>query len=155
MNPASAPSQGAPRPADERGPTASVTALGARVHLFVRPDARDSFTAVFRDVLGCQVVERDFGLPYPVLVVSLPDGSRFSVEFTDLAPREADPATLDDSTAHRGAWLEFRTTDVDHFQQRLIRAGVPHFHHPGSPHRYFSAPGGQVFRLIDVDYDGP
>ena len=27
--------------------------------------------------------------------------------------------------------------------------------HPGSTHVYFSAPGGQVFRLIDVAYDGP
>jgi hypothetical protein len=25
----------------------------------------------------------------------------------------------------------------------------------GSPHIYFSAPGGQVFRLIDVAYKGP
>ena len=29
------------------------------------------------------------------------------------------------------------------------------FRHPGSTHVYFSAPGGQVFRLIDIANDGP
>ena len=35
------------------------------------------------------------------------------------------------------------------------RAGIREFRHAGSTHVYFSAPGGQVFRLIDVAYDGP
>ena len=36
-----------------------------------------------------------------------------------------------------------------------VRQGYSEFRHPGSSHVYFSAPGGQVFRLIDVDYEGP
>ena len=52
---------------------------GARVHLFVRPEARERFTLLFRDVLGCDAVELDFGLAHPVLLVSFGDGSRFSV----------------------------------------------------------------------------
>ncbi|HEX6506016.1 MAG TPA: hypothetical protein VF221_00135 [Chloroflexota bacterium] len=132
-----------------------ITALGARVHLFVRPENRERFTSLFRDVLGCDVAERDFGLPYPILLVSFSDGSRFSVEFSDLAPEDNTEDMVDDTSAFRGAWIEFRTTDVAGYQQKLREAGIPEFRHPGSNHIYFSAPGGQVFRLLDVSYVGP
>jgi hypothetical protein len=132
-----------------------ITGLGARVHLFVRPEARARFTALFRDVLGCRAVERDFGLPHPILLVSFPDGSAFSVEFSELAPADPGEARVDDASAFRGAWIEFRTTDIAAYQQRLRAAGIPEFRHPGSTHSYFSAPGGQVFRLLDVSYVGP
>src|SRR2546426_8025923 len=36
---------------------AGIVALGARVHLFVQPQAREQFTSLFRDVLGCEVSE--------------------------------------------------------------------------------------------------
>jgi hypothetical protein len=131
-----------------------IAALGARIHLFVRPEFRERFTALFRDVLACDVRELDFGLPYPILLVAFPDGSAFSAEFSDLAHQ---PATEnpDDANAFRGAWIEFRTGDVPGAQEGLERAGIPSFSHPGSPHRYFAAPGGQVFRLLDLDYRGP
>ena len=132
-----------------------VAGLGARVHLFVRPQAKERFISLFRDVLGCDVAELDFGLLYPILLVSFPDASRFSAEFSDLAPEETDGDAIDDTSAFRGAWIEFRTTDVSGYQQKLRDAGVPEFLHPGSSHVYFSAPGGQVFRLIDVSYVGP
>lgn len=132
-----------------------VTALGARVHLFVRPEVRDPFISLFRDVLRCETNELDFDLPYPILLVSFTDGSAFSVEFSDLAPEQMSGEAVDDQTAFRGAWIEFRTTDVPFYQQRLREAGIPEFHHPGSGHTYFSAPGGQVFRLLDVSYRGP
>jgi hypothetical protein len=135
-------------------PAPMLTALGARVHLFVKPAARDAFMALFRDVLRCQVVERDFGLEYPILLVTFDDGS-FSVEFTELAPEPSPDDRLDDEHALHGAWVEFRTPDVDGIQTALRDAGVPEFRHPGSPHAYFSAPGGQVFRILDVDYRGP
>ena len=38
---------------------------------------------------------------------------------------------------------------------RLREAGMREFRHAGSVHVYFSAPGGQVVRLLDVSYDGP
>jgi hypothetical protein len=132
-----------------------VTALGARVHLFVRPEDRERFTVLFREVLECDATELDFGLPYPILLVSFPDGSRFSVEFSDLAPEDTSGGTVDDTTAFRGAWIEFRSTDVSGYQHKLREAGIPEFRHPGSNHLYFSAPGGQVFRLLDVSYGGP
>jgi len=110
---------------------------------------------MFRDVLGCTVAEGDFGLEYPVAIVSFPDGSRFSVEFTALAPEQPAGQTIQDELAFRGAWIEFRTTDVAGYQERLRRAGIREFRHAGSHHIYFSAPGGQVFRLIDLAYQGP
>jgi hypothetical protein len=139
----------------ETAPEAAIVELGARVHLFVQPRAREEFTSLFRDVLDCEVSERDFGLAYPILLVSFGNGSAFSVEFTELAPPELTGDTLDDEQAFRGAWIEFRTTDLDDHQQKLRNAGIPEFRHPGSSHAYFSAPGGQVFRLIDVAYVGP
>lgn len=129
--------------------------LGARVHLFVQPRVREEFTSLFRDVLGCDVSERDLGLAYPIVIVAFGNGSGFSAEFTELAPTEFTGNAIDDEHAFRGAWIEFRTTDLDGHQQKLRQAGVAEFQHMGSPHIYFSAPGGQVFRLIDVAYKGP
>jgi hypothetical protein len=37
----------------------------------------------------------------------------------------------------------------------MREAGLSEFRHAGSNHLYFSAPGGQVFRLLDVAYEGP
>jgi catechol 2,3-dioxygenase-like lactoylglutathione lyase family enzyme len=130
-----------------------VTRLGARLHLFVHPADREAFTALFRDVLGLRVVERDFGLAHPILLVRLDDGS-FSVEFTDLAPTPPALPT-DDALALRGPWIEFRAPDLDRAQRALREAGVPEFRHPGSGNAYFAAPGGQVFRVLAMDYEGP
>jgi hypothetical protein len=132
-----------------------ITGLGARVHLFVRPEYRVRFTSVFRDVLACDVRELDFGLHHPILLVSFGDGSAFSVEFTDDAPEDSPEVSLDYAHALRGAWLEFRTYDRPAVQQKLRDAGVRSFSHPASPHTYFSAPGGQVFRILDFAYQGP
>lgn len=132
-----------------------LTALGARVHMFLRPAYREKFTQLFRDVLKCDTKELNFGFSYPILLVSFPDHSAFSVEFTDLATEDAQGATIDDTRAFHGAWIEFRTGDVSAVQEKLRAAGVRSFSHPGSKHLYFSAPGGQVFRVIDINYQGP
>jgi hypothetical protein len=131
-----------------------IAGIGARVHLFVRPAYRPAFTALFRDVLGTDVRELDFGLPQPILLVSFPDGSAFSVEFSDLAPQEP-PQPVTYEVCLHGAWIEFRAADLAGVQEKLDHAGVPSFAHPASPHRYFIAPGGQVFRMLDLAYRGP
>lgn len=132
-----------------------ISGLGARVHLFVRPTYRNEFLKLFRDVLTCNVKELDFGLPYAVSLVSFSDGSAISVEFRDDAPQEDSGPTIDDAHSFRGAWIEIRTQDVSALQGKLEAAGIRSFWHPGSKHRYFSAPGGQVFRVVDVNYKGP
>lgn len=121
-----------------------IAALGARVHLLVRPVHRGAFTVLFRDALSCDMRELDFGLLLPILLVSFPDGSAFSVEFASDPPEESS-----------GTWIEFRTDNVPAVQQKLREAGVVSFRHPGSSHDYFRAPGGQVFRVLDVGYRGP
>jgi len=88
------------------------------------------------------------------MLVRLADGSAFSAEFTELAPSDKVSAKLDDSNAFRGAWIEFRTKNLAGSLERLRQAGIREFKHRGSEHVYFSAPGGQVFRLLDVDYQG-
>ena len=130
-----------------------LTGLGARVHLFVRPADRERFTALFSDVLGCEVRELDFGMAHPILLVTFHDGSAFSAEFGADAPQLPEPVSY--AHALRGAWIEFRTADLPGVLRRLDEAGVPHFAHPASPHRYFCAPNGQVFRILDVSYKGP
>jgi len=132
-----------------------MAALSARVHLFVRPAARERFTALFKDVLGCNVIERDVGFPQPILFVPFPDGSGFSVEFSELAPEEYPGDAIDDEHAFRGAWIEFRTAGLALDQEKLRAAGIREFRHAGSNHSYFCAPGGQVFRLVELDYRGP
>jgi hypothetical protein len=107
-----------------------ITALGARVHLFVRPRYCDEFISLFRSVLGCAVADKDFGLAYPIMLVSFSDGSSFSVEFSELAPEDIPGDTMDDGHAFRGPWIEFRTTDVPGYQQKLREAGIRDFRHP-------------------------
>ncbi len=122
-----------------------LSGLGARVHIFARPENREELAALFRDVLGCKVVERDFGLAHPIVFVGFADGSGFSVEFSEDVQAGAPCAT----------WIEFRAHDAETVRQALRSAGVTEFRHPGSPHAYFTAPGGQVFRILDLDYTGP
>jgi len=97
------------------------------------------------------VRELDFGLAHPILFIGFGDRSGFSVEFTDDAPID----WLDNAHPPRGAWIEFRTDHLAGTQQKLRDAGIREFRHPGSTHLYYCAPGGQVFRLLDVAYEGP
>lgn len=132
-----------------------IAGLGARVDLFVRPEYRQRFQEVFRDALGCDVRELELGMAYPITLVSFPDGSSFSFEYSDAAMTQPPAASLDYARAPRGAWIEFRTADVGAVQQKSRDAGVPSFSHTASPHAYFNAPGGQVFRILDLAYQGP
>lgn len=132
-----------------------IAELSARMHMFVRSTDRSAFIDLFRGILQCELREIPFaGLDEPVIFVSLPCGGSFSVETTPLAPTEAN-ARIDDGTALRGAWLEFRSDQPGAAEDRLMKAGIPSFRHAGSPHVYFSAPGGQVFRVVARTYNGP
>jgi hypothetical protein len=97
------------------------------------------------------LLHRDFGLAHPVLLVGFPDGSSFSVEFDELASGTPADAPASSEGASRGAWIEFRTSDIEATVTALRAAGTPEFTHPGSSHAYFRAPGGQVFRIVDGD----
>jgi hypothetical protein len=93
-----------------------IVGLGARVHIFVQPRAREAFTSLFRDVLACDVTELDFGLEHPIHLVQFGNDSRFSVEFTELAPPEHDGDVLAGAIAV--GWLAAMAI--------LIRRSAPH-----------------------------
>ena len=137
---------------DPDGPR--LVGLAPRIHLFVDASLHDDFVVLFRDVLHQELSERDFGLPYPITLVTFPDRSSFSVEWTERADG-ADDEAVPAGEPGRGTWIEFRTRDLAATLADLRRAGVPEFRHDASPHAYFRAPGGQVFRVIDIDYRGP
>lgn len=103
-----APNNRAVRSGSDTASEPRVTALGARVHQFLQPEARERFISLFRDVLRCETKGLDFGLPYPILLVSFSDGSGFSVECSDLAPEQTSGDVIDDDTAFRLACIEFR-----------------------------------------------
>lgn len=132
-----------------------ISSLSPRVHFFVRPEYKQAFVSLFRDVLLCDVAELNFGLSYPILFVSFPGGGSFSVEFSDRAYQPPSGSSITDARAFLGAWIEFRASDPKDVEQRLTKAGIPSFQHPGSKHTYFSAPGGQIFRVVDLTYVGP
>jgi hypothetical protein len=83
-----------------------VSGLGARVHLFVHPNQRAAFTSMLPETLGCNVQERDFGLEFPIQVVSFPDASIFSVEFTTLAADTESVTMVTDDYASRAGCRE-------------------------------------------------
>ena len=67
-----------------------IVGLGARVHLYARPSAREALISPFRDVLACNVAELDFGLAHPWVEHREPQ-QRFFVYHAIVAE---DPASL-------------------------------------------------------------
>ena len=117
-------------------------ALGSRFHMFAPPAQYEAMRTFCADVLGCKVVERDFGMEYPIMLILAAPGS-FSIEFKNDAPDPQAPSY--------GAWIEFVVPDREAMQQRLRDAGTHEFRHSGSPHSYFRMPNGQVFRVLTED----
>lgn len=121
-----------------------IASLAARVHLLARPAVREELVRFYRETLQCSTREIEPASRLPMALVTFPDGSSMSVEFSEDSPENI-----------QGTWLEFRTSEPARLQERLHEAGTPSFRHPPSPHTYFRAPGGQVFRIVSLEYRGP
>lgn len=52
----------------------------------------------------------------------------------------------------KGIFLELKTNDVEEMKKKIIAFGVKVLDVP-DPHLYFQAPGGQVFRLVEINED--
>ncbi|MGC4102369.1 VOC family protein [Ferruginibacter sp.] len=52
----------------------------------------------------------------------------------------------------KAIFLELKTSDVEEMKAKIIAFGVKVLEVP-DPHLYFQAPGGQVFRLADINED--
>ena len=119
-------------------------ALSDTVHLYARPNTRESVLGFYTDVLGLEVHEVAKAYVHssePMYAVSFNNGASLSVEFTDDA--------LSDEQAERGAWLELTTDDAASLQQKALEAGLTRVVHPKTPFFYVQAPGGQVFRVVE------
>lgn len=80
--------------------------------------------------------------PMPDLdVFRLPDGFQIGVYF--IAPDQA----LAPEEAEKSAWLEFVVDDEPAAARELLELGAESVDYQDKSHRYFRAPGGQIFRL--------
>lgn len=117
--------------------------LGSNVHLFARPERRESLRSLFEAVLKSgPVIAIDFpGMDEPMLLVRFPEGGSLSIEFT--------PGADDSDEARFAAWLELRAREPEVVIEALRNAGIREVKHPGHPF-YFVAPGGQVFTVVEA-----
>src|SRR5215468_8109272 len=99
--------------------------LSNTVHLYARPNTRESLLAFFTEVLGLEVHEVTKAYlhsPEPMYAVTFSNGASLSVEFTEDA--------LSDEQAERGAWLELRTDDATLLQRKVQEAGLKRVIYP-------------------------
>lgn len=59
---------------------------------------------------------------------------------------------LGESDFLKAIYLELKTDNVEETKQRILAFGVNKVAIP-DPHFYFQAPGGQVFKLVDINED--
>ena len=119
--------------------------LSNRVHLFAHPSERDQLDRLFTELLGLPAgVSLDApGDDEPVRIYRFTNGASISVEFTLETPH--------DGEASRGAWLELILNDAEAVKKKVLEAGLQEVDFQGNDYFYFSAPGGQVFRIIDPE----
>lgn len=111
--------------------------LGPNVKITAPEATRRAQQALYADALGCAVRH-----PTPEMdVFVFPDGACVGVAFVP------EGEALSVEQARRGAWLEYRVADVDRVVAALAAQGLTPFAYHDTAHRYFQAPGGQVFRL--------
>lgn len=115
--------------------------LGKNVKITAGVSTRVQQTALYVGVLGCEVLH-----PTPTMdVFRFADGACIGIAFV------ADSTALTTEQALLGAWLEFVVPDVDGVITKLAELGMTPFDYSDPSHRYFQAPGGQVFRLATAE----
>lgn len=60
--------------------------------------------------------------------------------------------SLDKSDFLKAIHLDLMTNDTEELKQKILAFGVKTLNIP-DPHLYFQAPGGQMFRVVDVSED--
>lgn len=110
--------------------------LSTRMHTYAHPAIKDALSEFLITILEAE------SIPLPgtsMLAFRFPDGSSYSVEFTDDA--------LDEQQARRGPWLEVKTDDPEALIQKVLAAGLPQVNYL-TGRFYFQAPGGQVWGIL-------
>lgn len=62
-------------------------------------------------------------------------------------------AVLDESHFLKAVYLELRTDNTEEMIRRILAFGVRKLENMGDGPLYFQAPGGQVFKLVDINAD--
>jgi len=116
--------------------------LGNHMSVIVPRKERDSIYAFYRDVLGFTVAkaenERDF--------FKMEDNTYIVFLYGDV------PDVSDFSRTARSMWLELKCDNAAEMKKKILASGVRKLEVPDS-HLYFQAPGGQCWRLVEIDED--
>jgi hypothetical protein len=111
--------------------------IGLNHHLNVANTLKRETRALYEGVLEARMHS-----PRPeVEIFTFANGSGIGVSYID--PAEA----LTPAQHRRAVWLEFEVDDEPAAVAGLARLGLEPFEYFDKAHRYFQAPGGQVFRL--------
>jgi hypothetical protein len=115
----------------------TMSQIGLNHRLTVPNTLKKETRALYEGVLGGTVTS-----PRPdVEIFTFSDGSGIGVFYID--PREA----LTPEQHRKAIWLEFEVDDEPGAASKLQALGMEPFEYFDKAHKYFQAPGGQVFRL--------
>lgn len=113
--------------------------LGNHTAVFARRSQQDEIRKFYRDVLGAAArIETDEVDRWQVGNV------HFCFVWQDTA--------LDPAHFLKAIYLELATDDLEAMRRKIVQSGVNLIEIP-DPHLYFQAPGGQVFKLVEIDED--
>jgi len=113
--------------------------LGNHTAVFAARSEQDRIRKFYCDVLGCKArVTTDEVDRFQL------DNVHFCFVWQNTAP--------DESAFLKATWLELQTDNTEEMKRKMLGFGVKKLDVP-DPHFYFQAPGGQVFKLVDMDED--
>ena len=125
-------------------------AFGTHYLLTIAQSERQRVRDFYTGLLGCQLQSSDGetqNIPDNLDLFVFPGEEIVGVQYTEQLNEVLTPAEH-----RRGCWMEIKTDDIEGLKQKLLDFGVQEitdFWDPG--HFYFHAPGGQVYRLIQID----
>jgi hypothetical protein len=124
---------------ESKGATMAKISVGENAKMTVLPTAREQLRKFYREVLGCNVIEKD-GI----------DLIQFGNFFVGVL---YDKSALKKTEYLKALWLDLRTEDPDGLKQKILKFGIKELKYWDKDHFYFQAPGGQVFRLVGKSED--
>jgi hypothetical protein len=113
--------------------------LGNHTAVYAARSAQDRIRKFYCDVIGCKVR------------VKTDEVDRFQLDDVHFCFVYQSTA-LDESDFLKAIYLELKTDNIAALKQKILAFGVKTVDVP-DPHLYFQAPGGQVFRLVDINED--
>jgi hypothetical protein len=125
--------------------------FGTHYLLTIRESERDRVRSFYEGPLGCELQAHDHGvtsnIPENIDLFHFSDGEVLGVQYVN------DRAPVIEAAGHKLAcWMELKTDDVTGLVGKLNKFGVDEIRDFwDKEHFYFHAPGGQVFRVIELD----